>query len=117
MIGCYSWCRYYSCTPAPYQQARWDASCANSNAHGFPTPSLPVQAPAWVNYYAAAAIFIYQTLDALDGKQARRTGTGSCLGELFDHGCDAFTTVMVVCLLPIGYWPCGAGQGGCGLAP
>jgi phosphatidylglycerophosphate synthase len=61
----------------------------------------PAQAPAWVNYYAAAAIFIYQTLDALDGKQARRTGTGSCLGELFDHGCDAFTTVMVVCH---GYW-------------
>jgi ethanolaminephosphotransferase len=25
----------------------------------------------------------------VDGKQARRTGTSSPLGELFDHGCDA----------------------------
>jgi phosphatidylglycerophosphate synthase len=29
---------------------------------------------------------MYQTLDAIDGKQARRTGTSSPLGELFDHG-------------------------------
>lgn len=34
-------------------------------------------------------------MDALDGKQARRTGTSSPLGELFDHGCDALTTVFV----------------------
>lgn len=27
-----------------------------------------------------------QTLDAIDGKQARRTGSSSPLGELFDHG-------------------------------
>jgi len=36
-----------------------------------------------------------QTLDALDGKQARRTGTSSPLGELFDHGCDALTTTLM----------------------
>jgi phosphatidylglycerophosphate synthase len=29
---------------------------------------------------------MYQTLDAVDGKQARRTGTSSPLGQLFDHG-------------------------------
>lgn len=40
---------------------------------------------------AALLLFAYQTLDALDGKQARRTGTSSPLGELFDHGCDAVT--------------------------
>jgi phosphatidylglycerophosphate synthase len=34
----------------------------------------------------------YQNLDALDGKQARRTGNSTPLGELFDHGCDAITT-------------------------
>lgn len=34
-------------------------------------------------------------MDALDGKQARRTGTSSPLGELFDHGCDALTTIFV----------------------
>jgi hypothetical protein len=27
-----------------------------------------------------------QTLDAIDGKQARRTGSSSPLGQLFDHG-------------------------------
>lgn len=25
----------------------------------------------------------------MDGKQARRTGSSSPLGQLFDHGCDA----------------------------
>lgn len=51
--------------------------------------------PAWAWFYAAFAFFFYQTLDALDGKQARRTKTGSALGELFDHGCDAFLTPFV----------------------
>lgn len=32
---------------------------------------------------------MYQTLDSIDGKQARRTNSSSPLGELFDHGCDA----------------------------
>jgi phosphatidylglycerophosphate synthase len=40
----------------------------------------------------ALATFVYQTLDAIDGKQARRTGSSSPLGELFDHGCDAVST-------------------------
>lgn len=31
----------------------------------------------------------------LDGKQARRTGTSSPLGELFDHGCDSISTVFI----------------------
>lgn len=51
--------------------------------------------PSWVWMYAAAALFAYQTLDALDGKQARRTKSGSPMGELFDHGCDAFITPLV----------------------
>jgi ethanolaminephosphotransferase len=52
--------------------------------------------PSWALFYAAFALFTYQTLDAIDGKQARRTGTGSPLGELFDHGCDSFLTPFVV---------------------
>lgn len=36
-----------------------------------------------------------QTLDAVDGKQARRTNSSSPLGQLFDHGCDSFSTVSV----------------------
>ena len=34
------------------------------------------------------------TLDAIDGKQARRTKTSSPLGQLFDHGCDSFSIVF-----------------------
>ncbi|KAI1725768.1 CDP-alcohol phosphatidyltransferase domain-containing protein [Ditylenchus destructor] len=48
-------------------------------------------APAWAYLQAALGLFIYQTLDATDGKQARRTNSASPLGELFDHGCDSFS--------------------------
>jgi ethanolaminephosphotransferase len=37
---------------------------------------------------------LYQSFDAIDGKQARRTGTSGPLGELFDHGCDALNTSL-----------------------
>ena len=42
--------------------------------------------PAWMYFFSATCSFIYQTLDAVDGKQARRTNTSSPLGQLFDHG-------------------------------
>eukprot|EP01112_Ceratiomyxa_fruticulosa_P011980 TRINITY_DN329_c0_g1_i1.p1 TRINITY_DN329_c0_g1~~TRINITY_DN329_c0_g1_i1.p1 ORF type:complete len:406 (+),score=36.69 TRINITY_DN329_c0_g1_i1:165-1382(+) len=58
------------------------------------TPLLVGEAPIWVYLCNALFMLIYQTMDALDGKQARRTGTSSPLGELFDHGCDAVTTVL-----------------------
>jgi len=32
--------------------------------------------------------------DGIDGKQARRTGSSSPLGELFDHGLDSLATVF-----------------------
>jgi ethanolaminephosphotransferase len=34
----------------------------------------------WVYLFGAFALFMYQTLDAIDGKQARRTGTSGPLG-------------------------------------
>ncbi|PAV59255.1 hypothetical protein WR25_09898 [Diploscapter pachys] len=52
-------------------------------------------APSWAYLQAAFGLFLYQTLDAIDGKQARRTGSSSPLGELFDHGCDSMTQVFV----------------------
>jgi ethanolaminephosphotransferase len=58
------------------------------------SPDLYQPAPGWAYLLAAASIFFYQTMDALDGKQARRTGTSSPLGELFDHGCDALNTTL-----------------------
>lgn len=41
-------------------------------------------------------LFIYQSLDAIDGKQARRTNSSSPLGELFDHGCDSLSTGQLI---------------------
>lgn len=58
-------------------------------ALSFYCPLLQGTAPRWVYFLASFCLFVYQTLDAIDGKQARRTNTQSPLGELFDHGCDA----------------------------
>ena len=44
--------------------------------------------PWYAFVWAAISIFLYCQLDAMDGKQARRLGLGSPLGQLFDHGCD-----------------------------
>ncbi|GAA5865249.1 hypothetical protein JCM3774_004908 [Rhodotorula dairenensis] len=55
-------------------------------------------APRWLYFTFAVGLFAYQSLDAIDGKQARRTGTSGPLGELFDHGCDALNTTLG-CLL------------------
>ena len=53
--------------------------------------------PPWPATLAAAVgLFLYQSLDAIDGKQARRTGTSSPLGELFDHGCDSLSTGLLL---------------------
>ena len=43
----------------------------------------------------ALNFWLYSTFDNVDGKQARRTNTSSPLGELFDHGCDALTIVVI----------------------
>ncbi|KAF8553815.1 Choline/ethanolaminephosphotransferase [Imleria badia] len=54
--------------------------------------------PQWIYFTWALGLFMYQTFDAVDGKQARRTGMASPLGELFDHGCDALNTTLEVIL-------------------
>lgn len=54
--------------------------------------------PRWIYFSFAAGLWLYSTLDNVDGKQARRTGTSSPLGELFDHGCDALNCTFVVLL-------------------
>ncbi|XP_077289833.1 choline/ethanolaminephosphotransferase 1 bbc isoform X6 [Arctopsyche grandis] len=59
------------------------------------TPDAKSEAPRWTYALCGLGLFIYQSLDAIDGKQARRTGTSSPLGELFDHGCDSISTVFV----------------------
>lgn len=63
------------------------------NGDGYP--------PAWANILCSFGLFAYQSLDAIDGKQARRTNSSTPLGELFDHGCDAVSTVFVILALSV----------------
>lgn len=53
-----------------------------------------IDPPKYAYALYAFELFMYQTLDALDGLQARRTGTSSPLGELFDHCVDAINTSL-----------------------
>jgi ethanolaminephosphotransferase len=51
--------------------------------------------PSWICFTAAGCNVLYMVLDNADGKQARKTGTSSPLGQLFDHNCDAKNTFLV----------------------
>jgi len=70
------------------------------------SPTATESLPPWVYLVNAICIFYYQTMDAWDGKQARRLKLSSALGEIFDHGCDAISTVLITmsmsCVLRIG---------------
>ncbi|XP_058810788.1 cholinephosphotransferase 1 isoform X2 [Phymastichus coffea] len=72
-------------------------------------PDVKTEPPRWACFLCAVGLFVYQSLDAIDGKQARRTGTSTPLGELFDHGCDSISTVFVAlsaCIaVQLGYYP------------
>ncbi|XP_011498346.1 PREDICTED: cholinephosphotransferase 1 isoform X3 [Ceratosolen solmsi marchali] len=73
------------------------------------SPDAKAESPRWACFLCAVGLFVYQSLDAIDGKQARRTGTSTPLGELFDHGCDSISTVFVAlsaCIaVQLGYYP------------
>ncbi|KAK7828629.1 choline/ethanolaminephosphotransferase 1 [Quercus suber] len=58
------------------------------------SPRLDSAPPRWVHFAHGLLLFLYQTFDAVDGKQARRTNSSSPLGELFDHGCDAIACAL-----------------------
>jgi ethanolaminephosphotransferase len=53
-----------------------------------------LQGPSWLYFSFAFGLFMYQTMDNVDGKQARRTNTSSGLGELFDHGIDSLNCTL-----------------------
>jgi ethanolaminephosphotransferase len=63
------------------------------------SPHFDQTLPTWLYIYAGISIFIYQTLDNLDGRQARRTGSSSPLGLLFDHGVDALNCSIAAMLM------------------
>ncbi|GAB7337452.1 hypothetical protein MBLNU457_g2791t1 [Dothideomycetes sp. NU457] len=60
------------------------------------TPGLDQDCPRWVYASWSIGLFLYQTFDAIDGSQARRTRQSGPLGELFDHGVDAVNTSLEV---------------------
>lgn len=51
--------------------------------------------PGWLWLVLALTQFLSHHLDGMDGKQARRTGSSSPLGELFDHGLDSWATLFL----------------------
>ncbi|KAK9474459.1 CDP-alcohol phosphatidyltransferase-domain-containing protein [Dipodascopsis tothii] len=57
-------------------------------------PDLVGPGPAWLYYSFAAGLWLYSTMDNVDGKQARKTGSSSPLGELFDHGIDSLNCTL-----------------------
>jgi len=60
------------------------------------TPNLDARVPGWLHAVNALCLVIYYTLDCMDGKQARRTGTSSPLGQLWDHGIDCICVLSHV---------------------
>ncbi|XP_063969059.1 ethanolaminephosphotransferase 1-like [Lytechinus pictus] len=69
----------------------WDFCGSNRTKVEYPT------IPGWVWFVAGICQLAGHSLDGLDGKQARRTGSSTPLGELFDHGSDS-----ILCgLMPI----------------
>lgn len=57
------------------------------------SPNYDVPVPSWVLLVNAYCTIACYTLDCMDGKQARRTGSSSPLGQLFDHGVDCLCTL------------------------
>lgn len=50
--------------------------------------------PLWIFFSFAFGVWFYSTCDNVDGKQARRTGSSSPLGELMDHGIDSLNCAL-----------------------
>lgn len=57
------------------------------------TERLDSLVPSWVLILNGLSYIAYYTLDCMDGKQARRTGQSSPLGQLFDHGVDCLGNI------------------------
>jgi ethanolaminephosphotransferase len=57
------------------------------------SPNFDRTVPDWVIFLSGYAVIAYYTLDCMDGKQARRTGQSSPLGQLFDHGFDCISNL------------------------
>jgi len=65
-------------------------------------PDFATAPPRWLCFLMSGSLFVYQTMDAIDGKQARRIKQSTPLGQLFDHGCDSLACLshhsMAACI-------------------
>jgi len=82
----------------------------------FASPTLEDPAPRSLAMLTSFAVFFYQTMDALDGKQARRTGSSTPLGQLFDHGCDCLACLSHHSVATMLFLPGGSLWGAAGLS-
>jgi len=60
------------------------------------SPNFDTPLPDWVVFLSGYCTIAYYTFDCMDGKQARRTGQSSPLGQLFDHGFDCICNLAHV---------------------
>ena len=59
------------------------------------SPDAKGEVPRLMLYLAALGVFLYQTMDALDGKQCYKV-QNTQIEEFYDHGCDAVSTILLV---------------------
>ncbi|XP_064482379.1 cholinephosphotransferase 1-like isoform X2 [Ornithodoros turicata] len=64
------------------------------------SPDLSSEVPRWPFLLCAISLFLYQLLDALDGKQAINV-QNTQLEEVYDHGCDALSTFFLTTSIAI----------------
>lgn len=74
--------------------AFYDYGFEAANSLKSPNENYPI--PKWVFLVMGINVFVAYTLDGIDGKQARRTGTSTPLGELFDHGLDSYNSLFIM---------------------
>jgi ethanolaminephosphotransferase len=73
-------------------------------------PAFDGAPPGFAYGAAVLSLFGFQTLDAIDGKQARRTGSASVLGNWLDHVCDVIALQLAMITAA-----CSLGAGATGL--
>ena len=86
---------YWYFVPTVYIDGNVDEDSISSNSTlPTSTSSSSYPPPRWMYLFNCICMLLYQTLDNMDGKQARRTNTSSPLGQIFDHGCDAINSIF-----------------------
>jgi len=62
-------------------------------------PNFREFVPPWVHLAAALGLFLYQTMDAIDGMQARKTGVTGPVGEFLDNFVDIPSMMLALLVL------------------